>query len=159
MLKPIRTSTSLKRPERYRIFGASVRSVPSMTGLKPIPRLAIISFDDFLLRKFIISVSVWTSVPPVNINKTELGGVRQFKSQQLQSWDFVESASGLARLGSQTIFLLLNDLSHDSHLKKKIKFSSSQVLLILDSEHGSPKNYSDFLVCFTSSRLRAMWFS
>ena len=59
-------------------------------------------------------------------------------------------------IGSFTIFLLLNNISHDAHfstrqnmepeesLEKKIKFFSSQVFQIFDSKHGSSENYSDF---------------
>ena len=73
----------------------------------------------------------------------------------------------LLRLGSFTIFLLLDDSSHDAHfstrqnmkpgdfLEKKFTFFSSRVFQIFDSKHGSSGNYSD-LFCFSCSRSRAM---
>ena len=69
-------------------------------------------------------------------------------------------ASVLLRHGFFTIFLLLNDMSHDAHfstrqnmepedfLEQKIKFFSPRVFQIFDFKHGSPENYSDFFFLF-----------
>ena len=79
-------------------------------------------------------------------------------------------ASGTDGSGSGKIFLLLNYSSHDPQffytsryrnfpvIRKKIKFLSSRVLQIFDTEHGSHENYSDFffVFCFSSSQMRAM---
>ena len=82
----------------------------------------------------------------------------------------IRSTSVPARFGFFAIFLLLNDLSHDTHfstlqnmesedfLEKKSNFSIHGFSQIFDSKHGSPENYSDFFFCFSSSssRSRAM---
>ena len=66
------------------------------------------------------------------------------------------------RFGSQKIFLLLNDSSHDPHfsacqnietldwIQKISNFSLPRVFQIFDSKHGSPEDYSDFFFVFLS---------
>ena len=94
------------------------------------------------------------------------------KSQQLRCWDFLEVASELARFGSGTIFLLLNDLSHDSHFstcqnmetfqwpQKNSNFSLHRFSRYLTPNMAFQTIILTFLVFsfFSSSRMRAMRF-
>ena len=92
------------------------------------------------------------------------------KSQQLRCWDFLEVASELARFGSGTIFLLPNDLSHDSHfstcqnmetfqwLHKNSNFSLYRFSWYLTPNMALQTIILTFFVFFSYSRLRAMRF-